>query len=314
LHNKIGSHAAIKYLSIFSGAMNTLPESLRSLKKLKSFSLDAYNIKKLPDWFKKLSYVKEKDIEIGKEEGALSQRNVKKKQGIASFKDFTYMGYRYRWKLLESYTIKEIESVICSAPEYSVVRGNDMLAFRDMMLARRRKLNSKFRWTQENKMRIAKVSDEFLKAWEEGFAKAKMFIDALYEKEQNKDKDYFEEKYRVEIVLFPAILNYKEDGTFTEEQLYFVITDYLNSKEELSIHIGSDPEKIEDDFRQNIRIKRDLSWNIEGLGDIALEDHYICYALHIIYSHNEWALEDIAKINNISSEIRVYCEGAAITS
>jgi hypothetical protein len=74
----------------------------------------------------------------------------------------------------------------------------------------------------------------------------------------------------------------------------------------LSIHINYDPlTKSEEDFRQNTFIKRDLSWNIEGFGDIDLADYYICYALHVLYSHNEWANEDICRINNILCEVKV---------
>jgi hypothetical protein len=76
------------------------------------------------------------------------------------------------------------------------------------------------------------------------------------------------------------------------------------------MHISYDPAtKNVDSFRKNIHIKKDSSWNIEGLGDIELEGYYICYALHILYSHNNWTLEDITRINNILTEINVSCEG-----
>jgi hypothetical protein len=63
--------------------------------------------------------------------------------------------------------------------------------------------------------------------------------------------------------------------------------------------------KDEKGFRENSHVNHDLSWNIEGFGDIELKDHYICYAIHILYSHNEWANEDILRINYIESEIRI---------
>ena len=67
--------------------------------------------------------------------------------------------------------------------------------------------------------------------------------------------------------------------------------------------------KNEEGFRENIHVRRKLSWNIEGFGDTELEDCYICYAIHILYSHNEWAIGDILKINRLSSEIRVSHDG-----
>jgi hypothetical protein len=63
--------------------------------------------------------------------------------------------------------------------------------------------------------------------------------------------------------------------------------------------------KDEGSLREGIFLSRDLSWNIEGFGDIELADYYICYALHILYSHNNWAYEDILRINYIDAEVRV---------
>jgi len=36
-----------------------------NLKKLENLSIDAYNVKKLPDSFRKLSYIKNQEIQIG---------------------------------------------------------------------------------------------------------------------------------------------------------------------------------------------------------------------------------------------------------
>jgi hypothetical protein len=242
----------------------------------------------------------------------ISRHELKKKHGVVSLTDLMGMDDSYRWKLLESYSLKEIESIICSVPEQAFDSRFcifEKQIFKQIMLVRRKKLNRKFKWTLENKNRIAKVSDEFIKAWEEGFSKAKVIIDTLYKKEQNKDKDSFKKKYSIEIILYPEIVKFKEDGTYTEEQLYYVITGFIVGHRALSMRIGSDPKKNEDSFRQSTHINRDLSWNIEGLGDIELEDYYICYALHILYDHYVWALEDIASINSISSEIQINYDG-----
>ena len=53
--------------------------------------------------------------------------------------------------------------------------------------------------------------------------------------------------------------------------------------------------KNEETIRESIHVRRKLSWNIEGLGDYELEDSYICYALHILYSHNNWAIGTYSK-------------------
>ena len=297
LPGKFGSLAALKSIDIFSGALTTLPESTGNLKNLKVLCLDAYNVKKLPGSFRKLSYIKNMDIQIRNGEPGEEKQ----------FVDFVNMGFRYRWKILESYSLKEIESILCSAPDYTDASRAEKLAFREIMMSRRRKLDNKFKWTEENKKKIARVSDEFLKAWEDGFSKARMLTRALHKKEQ--DKGSFHDKYHFEIVLYPEIVRFREGDRYTD-QLYRVITSYLNPETELNKQFRYDSvSKNEDRFRKNIHTNRELSWNIEGLGDHDLDDYYICYALHILHSHNEWAIEDIIKINNISIEVKVYYDG-----
>lgn len=93
-------------------------------------------------------------------------------------------------------------------------------------------------------------------------------------------------------------------------KLYNVITRYLYNESELKIRICYNPlTKNVDSFGKDIHINKELSWNIEGLGDIELEGYYICYALHILYSHNNWAFEDILRINNIVTDIKVSYDG-----
>jgi hypothetical protein len=64
--------------------------------------------------------------------------------------------------------------------------------------------------------------------------------------------------------------------------------------------------KDESGFRANINIKRDLNWNIEppfeGFED---DDGYICYALHELACHYDWAMQDIIKITGINIMINV---------
>jgi len=293
-----GNLRALKSIEIFSGALTALPESMGRLKNLKSLNIDTFNVKKLPPSFNLLSYVKQQDIKIGGEDAVLWQTG-KKKSGTECFNSLINMSYRYRWKLLEACSLKELESLLCSAPVRFTVLENEKEVFKCIMLERRQRLNKKFKWTDENKKRMVKVSDEFLKAWEDGFAKAKKMMKMLSPRDDEK---------KIEIVLYPDIADFKEDGKY-RDRIYSAITGYLNSDMELSMRFYHDPlTKNKDAFRENIHVNRKLSWNIEGLGDIELEGSYICYALHILFSHNEWAFEDILKISNISTEIRITCD------
>ncbi|MCL2128863.1 MAG: hypothetical protein FWH35_00720 [Treponema sp.] len=300
LPEKFGDLSALKYIDIFSGKLAALPKSMVKFRKINRFSLDAHNLKEIPDWFKKLIYAKEADIQTGKEELSLaSQKNSKKND--AGFEELKAMSWQYRNKLLESYTIKQLESLLCTAPHFFLASESDKGLFKAIMLERHCRLKRKFKWTEENKKRISRVSDEFLIAWQEGFEKAKFLLEALYEKE----KDSFKDKYTVEIILYPEILQ-DDDGINHSGRLYDVIADYLNPEFALNMHVEYDPAtKDESKFWENIFVCRDLSWNIEGFGDIELKDYYICYALHVLYSHNNWAFEDIPKINSIITEVKL---------
>jgi len=226
--------------------------------------------------------------------------NLEEPYDIGDFNELAAISWRYWRRLLETYSTEQLEKLLCSAPKYPFSSESDKELFRLIMGKRYHRLNSKFKWTDENKKRIIKASDEFLKAWEDGFAKAKVILDALYEKEQ--DKNYFKDKYDLEIVLYPEFLSEEYDTI----EIYEVITTYLNPRLELKMAIEYDPAtKSEENFRQNTHICRDESWNIHGFGDVELADHYICYALYILYYRNNWAFEDILKINNISAEIKV---------
>jgi Leucine-rich repeat (LRR) protein len=308
----IGNLTELEHLDIFSGALTAFPESLWNLKKLKYLSLDAYHVKELPESFKKLSYVEQQSIDIGRKEPdyVRKSRNRQKKRSdtVVDFEELQYMGYQYRGKILEKYSLKELEALLCSAPTYSVTE-NDKEIVKDILFKRSCRLNRRFSWTEENIKRIATVSDKFLAAWEEGFAKAKTMIDIFYEKET--DKDAFWHNYTVEIILHPYIFAKDEktgEWEYPYSGVYFVLTEYL-PEWDLTMDIGgrdyNPATKDEKGFRENINSNHELSWNIEGFGDIDLKDQYICYAIHVLYSHNEWANKDILKINSIDAEIRV---------
>jgi len=308
-----GNLASLEHLDIFSGALRNFPESMSRLKKLKRIGLDAYNVIEIPASFKKLSYVKNLQIDIGKKEPVLPQKKKSRRRVPVNFEELLNMSYSYRRKILESYSIKQLEDLIRSLNTYQISK-EDRDLFKDIMLERYCRIRGKFKWTEENKKRIAKVSDEFLKAWEEGYSKAKIIIEALYEKEQ--DKKSFNDKYYIELILYPEFtfeddeLGEDEDYEDSDWRTYDVITTYLQPEVSLSICIKYDPvTKDESDFRTNGHIKRDLSWNIEGFGDIDLKDYYICYAIHELYSHNDWAFSDIPKINSIRTEIQISCNG-----
>jgi Leucine-rich repeat (LRR) protein len=307
LPDAFGNLRALKEIDIITGALTELPESMGSLRNLKSVRIDAYNVKKIPDSFKNLPNKKNIIIETGlSKPDLLWNKDSYKKRGAPCFSELVFLSWRYRRELLKTYSIKQIETLLCSAPNYYNASGNDKELFKQIIAERSRRLNRKFKWTNENIKRIVKISDEFLKAWEDGFVRAKMMIDTLYENE--RDKDSFNDKYDLEITLDPVFMYEDDENEDPAVQLYETIFSYLNPEWEFNMSIKYDPAaKNEEDFWGNIHISREQNWNILGLGDTELADQYICYALHILYDHYNWAFEDIMKINNISSEIKVFC-------
>jgi Leucine-rich repeat (LRR) protein len=304
-----GNLGALKSLEIFSGALTVFPKSMGKLRNLKSLYLDAHNVVNLPESFRELSYVKQKHIVTGGRERKIAYPSPVKRSGTAAidFDDLKYMSWRYRRKILGACSLKELEDLLHRAPHHfrAGETGKDIV--RDILLRRKILLNRKFKWIPENIRRIATVSGKFLAAWEAGFAKAKSVIDVLYEKEP--DKEAFWDNYDVELTLEPEILIKNPESSefeYPDNTVYPVLIDYLDSNNALNIGIKYNPAtKDESGFREDLHISRKLSWNIEGFGDIDLADQYICYAIHILYSHHEWANEDILRINSIDSQVSI---------
>jgi Leucine-rich repeat (LRR) protein len=307
-----GDLAALKNLDIFSGALTAFPESMGTLRNLKSLRLDAQHVLKAPGSFRELSYVKERSIIIGGRGQNIENPSQAKKTGasVVDFDDLMRMSWRYRWKILERCSLKALENLLRHAPHYYSAGVTEKEIVKNILLKRSRLLNRKFEWTRENISRIVQVSDKFLAAWEAGFAKAKSVIDILYENEP--DKEAFRDKYGVEIILEPEIrVKNPDNGEFEypDDTVYSVLMDYLAGGIDLTISInGNDYDPVTHDesgFWENSHVSRRLSWNIEGFGDIDLADQYICYAIHVLYSHHEWANEDILKISDINSRLTI---------
>ena len=303
LPGAFGNLDKLKNIDIFSGKMTALPESIGNLRNLKSIHLDVYNLASFPDSFNELSYAKKINVQTRLKSLELP---LEKKQWVCDLEKLDEIkNGRYREKLLKTYSIKQLESFLCPEdPFFHILPEHDeMILYHDKRLrsdiieTRRSKLNGEFKWTDENKKRIAQVSDEFTKAWGNGFSKAKTIIETLYEKET--DKDSFKSKYEFKIVLSPMERN--EDGSFSDN----IINDlggFFNDL--LSMKVQYDPvTKCEDSFWNDTYINGESNWNTESLSSIALNEHRICWAVHVLSDF--FALADIARIDYISVEVRL---------
>jgi Leucine-rich repeat (LRR) protein len=306
----IGKLSELKEVSIKSEALTVIPTSIGKLRKLKSLTLQGSKIKDVKPLLENFSYIKSLHINCGMEVHSQHGKNAHNGLWQKELAELHIVSYGARYKLLEKYSVKKLESIICDAPSFYHADNAEKELVKQLILVRRNKLNSKFEWSKENIKRLVTVSDTFLKRWEEGFKRAKSKINLLCENGENKADFY--DNYNVEIQLSPSILlPDKETGEFEYPYsgVYSVLMDYQRPELELTITINNDEYNLEtkDDsgFKKGIHLNHDLSWNIEGFGDIDLANHYICYAMHILYSHHDWANEDIMKINQIDVEVTI---------
>jgi hypothetical protein len=208
-------------------------------------------------------------------------------------------------------SVKDLEELLCGAESRHRMSENEKEVYGDILLERWGRLNKEFTWTEENIKKFCALSDNFCEAWEKGLAKAKELIDIHYEHAANKAG--FWDDHTFEIVLTPFILEKKPDTgeiDITSDPVLESILSHFDANVWLVDHITeSDYNPVTRDDsahrKDNIHFSRELSWNIEGLGDEELANHYICYSLHELYSHQDWALQDIAKINYIEVEVIV---------
>ena len=305
LPDAFGNLGKLKSIDIFSGKMTELPESIGNLRNLKSIHLDVHNLASFPDSLNRLSYAKKINVQTRLK--SLELPLTKKRWVCELNKLAETKNGRYREKLIKTYSIKQLESFLCPEdPFFQILPDYDeMILYHnkrlrsDIIETRRSKLNGEFKWTDENKKRIAQVSGDFTNAWEDGFSKAKAIIEALYEKET--DKASFQNKYHFEIILNPKEMD--EDGCFDSN----IINEFgILGEDLLSMNVIYDPEtKCEDSFWNDNCINRELNWNTGNLSGIALDEHRICWAVYILSDF--WALSDIIRINYIFTEVKVVC-------
>ena len=64
--------------------------------------------------------------------------------------------------------------------------------------------------------------------------------------------------------------------------------------------------KDDKNYRGDINVDRSLNWNITPLPDF-FKEYYLCHAIYALYFSGDFALQDIAKINNIIVDIKMTC-------
>ena len=214
LPSAFGKLRLLEEIDIFSGALTTLPESMGNLKNLKKLKIDAYNVKEQPSFLKRFSHVEDKWLNLGR---VLQPLVIQRHHSYyspnsfgAKYDDLLCMSFKYRQKYLENRSLKELESLLLCAPHISESSWLDKDIVDDIMYQRYTILSEQFKPTKKNVLRVVGVSENFLKSWEKGIAIAKVMVEDIYTKTENKTS--FNQNYDIEIKLHPQVL-YKNSKT-----------------------------------------------------------------------------------------------------
>ena len=79
--------------------------------------------------------------------------------------------------------------------------------------------------------------------------------------------------------------------------------DYLDMDITLCMNFNYNPAIGKYDFL-DVHIDRE-NYNIEPPMPECFKDHHICYAIHELFDHECWSLQDIARINNIEIKVEI---------
>jgi hypothetical protein len=231
---------------------------------------------------------------------------IPKNKTLERFKKIAAMNYDKRSAVIDKEPLERLEKLICSALHHGNSDEED--TYHSLILRRYARLRKKWTWTPENIQRVLAVSKLFSDAWEKAFVQAKNIIDTLYGQAENKAA--FLEDYRLDITLEPGIwVQDTETGEWDIQTDTAAESVIYNFKYDVFLVImltknDYNPEtRDESGFRENINIKRDLNWNIDGVFDgFEDEDGYICFSVYELVDNN-WAIQDVVQINRINIHI-----------
>ena len=181
---------------------------------------------------------------------------------------------------------------------------NDIVRY--MLFMRCKKLNNKFKWTEQNIQKLLEVNKIFTEAWEGAFIEAKTIMNTLYKRVNSNDK--YLKDYGVQIELQPYI-NVWDDEVKAYIQTMSVIDKILRENRSFDIKMWINnkyyPETGDDNkFFNDKHINRNQNWKTKHFNDEILSEYNICYAMDLLCD-NTWAFEDILRINHIDIKINV---------
>ncbi|MDR1196656.1 MAG: hypothetical protein LBL00_09320 [Endomicrobium sp.] len=224
-----------------------------------------------------------------------------------------------KWfKEIKSYSLKELEAIIIAfCTKLHTIKAYDFENnLYSVFRTRKWRLNAKFKYTKQNIEKLLWVNKKLMECFEKSAGEAEKIRKQF--KRRKKKKDLFLDDIETEIKITPFLLKYDKKGKYWQEYdsgiyavLQFVIDDEISLRQKYS-----SLKK----YRESLHGSKEDSWNVEGLGsrsgkrldcdpknikDNVFANDYICYAMHELYDHSLWSLQDIIKIEEFWAEVKV---------
>jgi len=181
-------------------------------------------------------------------------------------------------------------------PKYDMEK---MLTY--VLWERRKRLDTDFKWTDENKARLLFISDRLYEACVKGWQEATETAAAL--EERIKRKDSFLNDYEIKITLnvYPKIGGEREAAEAVAEHLG---EETLRSLKLCISHCHYDNFIKNEDYKTDITINKSINWNSEYFNG-EFDNDYISYAIHDMLDTHVWSFADILSIRDIWVNVEV---------
>ena len=203
-------------------------------------------------------------------------------------------------KELDELSIDELEKMAVHLNEVGIMQTGSNIEkerLNDILDVRKEKLNHEFKWTESNKEKLLYLNDKLI----ECFEKLKVEATAVLQTINNRinAKDDFLNDFELDASIQPYFYDEKDgERVYKEGGIEEVLMD---NWKEWYLHFST---YNADDIIDDINFSRELNWNIEAFHG-HFEEHYISYAIYVLWDHTEWSFSDILRINHLWAELKI---------
>lgn len=244
--------------------------------------------------------------------GAKTRKGDKKKEYL--FKHIQKLSSPQWRKELQTYTRKELENIICMLAPRSCEEIYEQ-ALTHAFHERKSRLNSLFVYTNKNVKKLLWVNQKLMECFEKAYQHAQDLY-AQFQKDKKENK-HFADEIDIEISVTPFLPSHatidQNPCTHDAQSITEVLQSAMENDRILRANYSDKPL---------IYFDKAYSWNIEGFGsrngpqplsaensqslrENVFANNYISYAMHELYSHSFWSLQDIIRIQQFYTEVHV---------